>query len=151
MEPKGTFGPRLRQERERRQISLASIATNTKISQSLLEALERDDVSRWPSGIFRRSFIRSYAQAIGLDGDEIVREFAERFPDPSNPPVLSEPAPPPAPSPVSSIDAAEPPASGPASPDRVQLVFRINVPRTLALWVTRVTTWMGTMPRRQNT
>src|SRR6476620_1252902 len=84
MEPGSAFGPRLRLERERRQISLTSIAENTKISRSLLEALERDDVSRWPTGIFRRSFLRAYAQAIGLDADEIVKEFAERFPDPSD-------------------------------------------------------------------
>ena len=79
------FGSRLRMERERRTITLASISDNTKISHSLLEALERDDVSRWPSGIFRRSFIRTYAQAIGLDPDVIAREFLERFPDPAGP------------------------------------------------------------------
>src|SRR5262249_62344059 len=94
MQPQGTFGPRLRQERERRQISLTSIAANTKISQSLLEGLERDDVSRWPTGIFRRSFVRSYAEAIGLDPDEIMKEFSERFPDPSepNPPSTTDTA-----------------------------------------------------------
>jgi transcriptional regulator with XRE-family HTH domain len=80
------FGRRLRMERERRTITLASISDNTKINQSLLEGLERDDVSRWPSGIFRRSFIRAYAQAIGLDPDAIAKEFLERFPDPANPP-----------------------------------------------------------------
>ena len=42
-------------------------------------------MSRWPSGIFRRSFIRTYAQAIGLDPDVIAREFLERFPDPAGP------------------------------------------------------------------
>jgi transcriptional regulator with XRE-family HTH domain len=78
------FGPRLRRERERRKISLESISANTKVSISVFEALERDDVSRWPCGIFRRSFIRSYAEAIGLDGDDIVREFLERFPDPGD-------------------------------------------------------------------
>jgi transcriptional regulator with XRE-family HTH domain len=77
------FGRRLRLERERRTITLASISDNTKISQSLLEGLERDDVSRWPSGIFRRSFIRAYAQAIGLDPDSVAREFLEQFPDPA--------------------------------------------------------------------
>jgi len=76
------LGRRLRSERERRRITLESIAANTKISVSLLKALERDDVSRWPSGIFRRSFVRSYAEAIGLDADEIVQEFLERHPDP---------------------------------------------------------------------
>ena len=78
------FGPRLRRERERRKISLASISANTKISISLFEQLERDDVSRWPCGIFRRSFVRSYAEAIGLDPDDLVREFLERFPDPAD-------------------------------------------------------------------
>src|SRR4051812_4604904 len=76
---------RLRRERERRQIPLSSISANTKISASLFEALERGDVSRWPSGIFRRSFIRAYAKAIGLDPDETAREFLEQFPDPSEP------------------------------------------------------------------
>lgn len=75
------LGRRLRAVRERRLITLESIAADTKISISLLQALERDDVSRWPGGIFRRSFVRSYAEAIGLDGDEIVREFLERYPD----------------------------------------------------------------------
>ncbi|PYR28588.1 MAG: hypothetical protein DMF98_02480 [Acidobacteria bacterium] len=84
------FGRRLRMERERRTITLASISDNTKISQSLLEGLERDDVSRWPSGIFRRSFIRAYAQAIGLDPDVVAKEFLERFPDPVDPPVSAE-------------------------------------------------------------
>ena len=77
-----SFGGRLRYERERRQIALKSIAESTKIGLSLLEGLERDDVARWPSGIFRKSFVRSYAEAIGLEPEAIVREFVERYPDP---------------------------------------------------------------------
>ena len=80
---KAEFGNRLRRERERRKITLESIAANTKIGLSLLQGLERGNVSRWPSGIFRRSFIRGYAQAIGLEPDEIAREFLEHFPDPA--------------------------------------------------------------------
>ena len=64
------FGARLRMERERRRITLASIAANTKIGLHLLEGLERGQVARWPSGIFRRSFIRVYAEAVGLDPDD---------------------------------------------------------------------------------
>jgi len=71
-------------ERERRRITLASIAANTKINLHLLEGLERGQAARWPSGIFRRSFIRAYAQAVGLDPDEITREFLARFPDPGD-------------------------------------------------------------------
>jgi transcriptional regulator with XRE-family HTH domain len=77
-----SFGARMRQRREDQQIALAKIAEQTKIKQSLLEALERDDVSHWPTGIFRRAFIRSYALAIGLDADSVVREFFEVFPEP---------------------------------------------------------------------
>jgi len=79
-----TFGARLRMERERRRITLASIAANTKIGLHLLEGLERGQVTRWPSGIFRRSFIRAYAEAVGLDADETTREFLARFPDPGD-------------------------------------------------------------------
>lgn len=78
-----SFGSRLRYERERRQIALRSIAESTKINITLLEGLERDDVSRWPSGIFRKSFIRSYADAVGLNADAVVREFTELYPDPN--------------------------------------------------------------------
>ena len=76
------FGSRLRRERERRHIALSSISANTKINVALFEGLERDDVSSWPSGIFRRAFIRAYAEGIGLDPDAVTREFNERFPDP---------------------------------------------------------------------
>jgi cytoskeletal protein RodZ len=96
-----SFCDRLRHERERRQIPLRSIAEGTKIGIGLLEALERGDVSRWPSGIFRKSFIRSYAAAIGLDPDPIVREFIERYPDPLEL-ELNRPSPP-APSSAGSV------------------------------------------------
>jgi GAF domain-containing protein len=77
-----SFGARLRQQRERQQIALTSIAEQTKIGLSLLEALERDDLSHWPAGIFRRSFIRAYARSIGLEPDVVVRELLELHPDP---------------------------------------------------------------------
>jgi transcriptional regulator with XRE-family HTH domain len=77
-----SFGARLRQQRERQEIALVTIAEQTKIKLSLLEALERDDVSHWPSGIFRRAFIRAYAHAIGLNPDVVVREFLEIYPEP---------------------------------------------------------------------
>ena len=80
-----SLGTRLRRERERRQIALSTVAAQTKILPALLKGLERDDVSRWPCGIYRRSFIRAYAEAIGVDPDPVVDEFDERFPDPARP------------------------------------------------------------------
>jgi hypothetical protein len=78
-----SFGARLRQRREGQEIALGTIAEQTKIKLSLLEGLERDDVSHWPSGIFRRAFIRAYAHAIGLEPDVVVREFLDVYPDPA--------------------------------------------------------------------
>ena len=77
-----TFGTKLRLQREEQQIPLAAIAEQTKIKLSLLEGLERDDVSRWPTGIFRRSYFRAYASAIGLEPDRVLREFQALYPDP---------------------------------------------------------------------
>ena len=73
------FGGKLRQARERRGISLRQIAASTKISAAALEALERNDISKLPGGIFSRAFVRSYAVEVGLDPDDTVREFLDRF------------------------------------------------------------------------
>jgi transcriptional regulator with XRE-family HTH domain len=77
-----TLGGRLRKQREERNVSLTAISEETKIAISLLEGLERDDVSRWPTGIFRRAFVRSYARAIGLDSNAVLVEFASMHPEP---------------------------------------------------------------------
>ena len=76
-----TFGARLRSQRESQQVALAAIAEETKINVALLEGLERDDLSRWPGGLFRRAYVRTYAQKIGLDPETVVREFVELYPD----------------------------------------------------------------------
>jgi transcriptional regulator with XRE-family HTH domain len=81
MSDRDTFGPRLRAERERRGISLDTIAAVTNVSADLWDGLERNDVSRWPSGIFARSFVRDYARAIGLDETEVVNDFCRLFPN----------------------------------------------------------------------
>ena len=73
------FCARLKSERERRGRSLADIATSTKIKASLLDALERGDLSRWPKGIYRRSFFRDYVADIGLHPDPFVSEFLDVF------------------------------------------------------------------------
>lgn len=73
------FGPSLKEERERRGISLEELAIATKVSVELWEGLERNDLSRWPSGVFARAFVRDYARTIGLDGDAVVNEFCRHF------------------------------------------------------------------------
>jgi len=106
-----SFGARLRRRREQQNVPLVTIAEQTKIKLSLLEALERDDVSRWPSGIFRRAYIRTYAHAIGLSPDEVVREFLETYPDP-----VQEPEP------VAAIAAAQGVAPTGGAPTRLHFL-----------------------------
>lgn len=87
------FGGKLRQAREGRGISLRQIAATTKISVAALEALERNDVSKLPGGIFSRSFVRSYAIEVGLDPERTLAEFLDRFADEPPPatPVVQVP------------------------------------------------------------
>ena len=76
-----TFGARLRQQREERQVTLTTISTKTKIKVSLLEALESDHLSSWPKGLFGRAYLRDYAAAIGLDAEALVSEFLALHPE----------------------------------------------------------------------
>ena len=71
----------LKAARERRGISLREIAESTKIPASLFAALERNDLRHWPKGLYRRSFFRDYARAIGLPTAEVCEEFVRLFPD----------------------------------------------------------------------
>ena len=75
-----TFTTRLRRHRERSRIPLADIARDTRVKVELLEALERNDFSAWPRGLYARAYVRAYSTAIGLDGDDTVNEFCRLFP-----------------------------------------------------------------------
>ena len=77
------FGSTLRAARERRGVPLRQIAARTKISVGVLEALERNDISRLPGGIFSRAFVRSYAIEIGLDPEAAIQDFIAEFPQDS--------------------------------------------------------------------
>ena len=79
MDDTTTLGAYLRAERERRDLPLRTISESTKVSLPLLEGLESDDISRWPGGIFRRAFVRSYAEAVGLDPDEVFQRFERQY------------------------------------------------------------------------
>src|SRR5437899_12239355 len=76
----GDFGSRLRAARERRGVTLRQIANATKIAVSVLDALERNDISKLPGGIFGRAFVRSYAIEVGLDPEATIQVFIQQFP-----------------------------------------------------------------------
>ena len=79
MKSQRAFGEALRRHREQSGVTIESIAQQTKISGALLRALEQGDCSRWPTGIYSRSYIRDYAVAIGLDPDDLATQFSECF------------------------------------------------------------------------
>jgi hypothetical protein len=83
------FGHRLHAARERSGVSLEEIAHRTKVSTTLLAALERGDASRWPKGLFRRAFFRDYVAAIGLPAEPHITEFLHLFPDGEDHPMAA--------------------------------------------------------------
>ena len=76
-----SYCAQLKDVRERRGITLTEIADRSKVNEGLYAALERADVSRWPTGIYRRSFFREYALALGLPVDTTLSEFQQLFPE----------------------------------------------------------------------
>jgi cytoskeletal protein RodZ len=71
----GSFGDKLRKERELRGVSLREIADGTKISVHLLRALEEDRVDALPGGLFPRAFAKQYALFLRLDVEQTVADF----------------------------------------------------------------------------
>jgi cytoskeletal protein RodZ len=77
------FGSYVRNAREARQLTFDAIAAETKIKRELWSDLEANDLKRWPKEeIFRRGFLRSYADAVGLPPDEVLAQFARQFAEP---------------------------------------------------------------------
>lgn len=74
------IGVKLREEREKRRFSLAQIANDTCIREGYLTAIESGDISSLPGEFFYRSFVRQYAQYLGLDGLAIERQLDSELP-----------------------------------------------------------------------
>ncbi len=69
------FGENLQREREMRGVSLEEIAAATRISSRILRAIETGDLSKLPSGVYARSFVRQYARYLGLDEERVMAEY----------------------------------------------------------------------------
>ena len=114
----GSFGDRLRKEREERGITLDDISLTTKIGTRLLRALEEEKFDQLPGGIFNKGFVRAYARHVGLDEDQAVADYMTAIS--ANQPKPGEAiavVPPPAP---------PPPAAAPAPDPRILLVREIQ-------------------------
>ena len=70
-----TVGQYLRQEREKRKITLDSVAKVTRITKENLEALENDEFQAISAPVIVRGFLRNYAAYLGLDPQELVDRY----------------------------------------------------------------------------
>jgi len=71
------FGTVLREARERRQVSLADVARQTKVSLTSLQFIEQGKLTDLPHETFVRGFIRSYARTVGVSHVEALSLFDE--------------------------------------------------------------------------
>ena len=69
------IGTLLRHQRQEQQLSLEEVAAKTLIQRRLLAAIEAGKLEQLPEPIYIRSFIRQYADALGLDGLELANSF----------------------------------------------------------------------------
>jgi transcriptional regulator with XRE-family HTH domain len=69
------IGETLREARMRARIDVSEIESRTKIRAKYLRALENEEWGLLPGPTFVRSFLRTYAEALGLDGKALVEEY----------------------------------------------------------------------------
>jgi cytoskeleton protein RodZ len=72
-----SLGHYLRRERERRNISLKEVASNTRVREYFLRAMEEDRYDLLPASTFVKGFLHSYARYLGLDPNEILLRFQD--------------------------------------------------------------------------
>jgi cytoskeleton protein RodZ len=78
----------------RARIDVSEIEAQTKIRAKYLRALENEEWDLLPGPTFVRSFLRTYAQALGLDDKALVDEYRRQYEQPSeleHQPVMSPP------------------------------------------------------------
>ena len=76
-----SLGSFLRTEREKKGVTLDQLASATKINIRLLYALEEDRFLDLPATPFVRGFIGSYCKFIGINGEEVLKEYHQFIED----------------------------------------------------------------------
>lgn len=73
------IGATLRKARQDSGATLEDVEYETKIRKRYLEALEREDYADLPSAVYARGFLKTYANYLGLDGEELSQELKDRW------------------------------------------------------------------------
>jgi hypothetical protein len=74
----GVIGDTLSEARSRRAVDLEQVHAATGIRPRYLEAIEQEDWDALPEDFYARSFIRKYAQFLGVDPEPLVEEYRRR-------------------------------------------------------------------------
>src|SRR3954468_10988407 len=77
------IGDQLRDTRMRNRIDIADVEAATKIRAKYLRALENEEWELLPGPTFVKTFLRTYADYLGLDARNLVEEYRQRFERPS--------------------------------------------------------------------
>jgi len=80
MKTQASFGAELRHERERRGVTLETVAASTMIRISILKDLEANGPSSVSHDFYRRALLRAYATAIGVPSAAILAEYYQHYP-----------------------------------------------------------------------
>jgi cytoskeleton protein RodZ len=72
------IGTTLREARMRARIDISEIEAETKIRAKYLRALENEEWDLLPGPTYVKSFLRTYADALGLDGKLLIEEYKLR-------------------------------------------------------------------------
>jgi hypothetical protein len=78
------IGASLREARMRQRIDISEIESQTKIRAKYLRALENEEWDLLPGPTFVKSFLRTYADALGLDSRLLIEEFKLRHERPAD-------------------------------------------------------------------
>jgi cytoskeleton protein RodZ len=87
------IGATLREARMRARIDVSEIEAQTKIRARYLRALENEEWDLLPGPTFIKSFLRTYATALGLDGKALVEEYRVNFEHPGEQEIQPRSAP----------------------------------------------------------
>jgi cytoskeleton protein RodZ len=78
------IGSTLREARMRAHIDISEVEASTKIRAKYLRAIENEEWDLLPGAVYVKSFLRTYADYLGLDSRLLIDEFKRRYERPAD-------------------------------------------------------------------
>jgi cytoskeleton protein RodZ len=78
------IGARLREARMRGKIDINQVESDTKIRAKYLRAMENEEWSLLPGEIYAKTFLRTYADYLGLDSREVLDDYRRQYERPTD-------------------------------------------------------------------